>query len=429
MSVLSALRPSAPEQSGDPLRLPLAPKAAGRARRALVISIKGTGGVELMRRVVVDELRRAGFEVALAWYASYRETPHLSVPSWQLLSRAPRIATATCGETMAHDVGCRLPELEWCHHYPSSLWRRLIESFDCHVCVLGSVLPAWPVIASGRACLAWVATPYYADKSSRVRCYPLTRRIVDAALDTPVCARLERACLAGADVLALSAYTRRALEAIAPGSVQRTLPMPLSPLHLAAPTLAARARGPWRIGFVGRYDDPRKNVGLLIEAIARCRRAARPLEVQLVLAGGRPSRALTGLAERHGIADRVTFGATLAGPDLADFYRSLDLFVIPSDQEGLGIAGLEAMAAGCAVISTRCGGPEDYVVDGENGRLVGFDPGELAGAIAEILLDVARHRRLRAAARATVASRYTAASFREGFWSACADTFGAAVTP
>ena len=400
-----------------------------RTRRALVVSLKGSGGVGTMRRVVVGELQRAGFDVSLAWYAYYREMPHLCVPSWRLLFAAPGVAIDRSAATTAYHVGCRLPELEWCHHYPSALWRRVIEGFDCHLCVSGSVLPAWPVLSSGRPCLAWVATPYDADKSSRRQTYSPLRRIVDAVLDTPVCRHLERSCLARARVVALSAYTRLALEAIAPGSVRRTLPMPLTPLHLAEPVLAARATGPWRVGFAARYDDPRKNVGLLIEAIGLCRRAAQPVDVELALAGGRGSVELRALAERHRVADRVTFGATLTGNDLAAFYRSLDLFVIPSHQEGLGIAGLEAMAAGCPVVSTRCGGPEEYIADGGNGRLVGFDAKELADAIAGILLDPARNRRLRAAARATVLSRYGEASFRESFWSAFADTFGVDSAP
>ena len=58
-----------------------------------------------------------------------------------------------------------------------------------------------------------------------------------------------------------------------------------------------------------------------------------------------------------------------------------------SAQEGLGISGIQAMACGVPVVSTRCGGPEDYVIDGKTGKLAGNTPEELADAIAWIVAD------------------------------------------
>ena len=74
----------------------------------------------------------------------------------------------------------------------------------------------------------------------------------------------------------------------------------------------------------------------------------------------------------------------MAPAALSEFYRSLDVFVFPSRKEGLGIAGIEAMASGVPVVSTRCGGTEDFVRDGETGWLVNEDPAEMADAIASI---------------------------------------------
>ena len=70
---------------------------------------------------------------------------------------------------------------------------------------------------------------------------------------------------------------------------------------------------------------------------------------------------------------------------LRDKLRSLDLFVVPSHQEGLCISALEAMACGCPVVSTHCGGPEEFVLDGETGFLVNPDPAEMADATRRIL--------------------------------------------
>ena len=69
---------------------------------------------------------------------------------------------------------------------------------------------------------------------------------------------------------------------------------------------------------------------------------------------------------------------------------------------------LEAMAAGCAVVATSVGGIPDVVRDGENGLLVpAGDTRALQEAIARLIADPALAKRLGAAARATIAARFT----------------------
>lgn len=68
--------------------------------------------------------------------------------------------------------------------------------------------------------------------------------------------------------------------------------------------------------------------------------------------------------------------------DLPAYYRGADVIAIPSRQEGLTTVGLEAMACGMPVVSTRCGGPEEYVKDGETGCFVDLgDVEALAGKL------------------------------------------------
>lgn len=68
-------------------------------------------------------------------------------------------------------------------------------------------------------------------------------------------------------------------------------------------------------------------------------------------------------------------------------YQSCDCWVVPSRSEGFGMPGLEAAAGHCPIVSTRCGGPEDYVREGVNGYLV--DVGD-AEAMADRILRVLR---------------------------------------
>ena len=92
-----------------------------------------------------------------------------------------------------------------------------------------------------------------------------------------------------------------------------------------------------------------------------------------------------------------------------------DLFVIPSHQEGLCIAALEAMACGVPVVSTRCGGPEDFVIPGQTGELVPHESEAMASAIARICKDESLRHQLSKGAIAWIASNADATEARRRF--------------
>ncbi len=74
--------------------------------------------------------------------------------------------------------------------------------------------------------------------------------------------------------------------------------------------------------------------------------------------------------------------------------------------DGDAIAGIEAMAGGEPVIPTRCGGPEEYVVDHVNGCLSGHDAAEIAARVVEL-----SHDRLAAGARRSAEESYAHEAF------------------
>ena len=75
--------------------------------------------------------------------------------------------------------------------------------------------------------------------------------------------------------------------------------------------------------------------------------------------------------------------------DIEKWLSKTNILCCPSHAESFGRSVVEGMAAGCAVVATRCGGPEETVVDGETGYLVGKeDPEALAAALADLLTNL-----------------------------------------
>jgi glycosyltransferase involved in cell wall biosynthesis len=135
---------------------------------------------------------------------------------------------------------------------------------------------------------------------------------------------------------------------------------------------------------------PIKNLALLIEAVADVHRVNR--DVVLVLVGEGPQRAaLEGQARSLGIADAVRFAGYVAQEDTAAWYRTADVFALPSDFDNSPNVVLEAMAAGLPIVATDVGGLRDYVELSRNGILVpnGSRTG-MAAALREYLDDPAR---------------------------------------
>ncbi|MHB8773439.1 MAG: glycosyltransferase family 4 protein [Syntrophales bacterium] len=158
------------------------------------------------------------------------------------------------------------------------------------------------------------------------------------------------------------------------------------------------------VTFSGRFV-PRKGIIFLLRAWRDV--VAEKKDARLLLLGDGPLREeMTRAAREIGIADSVIFRGQVNA--VAEYLRVTDLFVLPSLQEGMPNALLEAMACGLPVVATRIGGVVDIVADGENGILVEpGNPADMSAAILRLLRDPALTRRISAAARATVERSYS----------------------
>lgn len=129
----------------------------------------------------------------------------------------------------------------------------------------------------------------------------------------------------------------------------------------------------------------RKGVDVLLEALAHLRVAG--LRSWLWIAGdGEERDRLTAQCDRLELSDRVRFLGRR--DDTADLLGACDVFVLPSRYEGLGVAALEAMAAGRPVVCSAVGGLAFSVIDGRTGVLVPpDDPAALAAALVPLVRD------------------------------------------
>ena len=141
-----------------------------------------------------------------------------------------------------------------------------------------------------------------------------------------------------------------------------------SAFRSAKPALAgALGNGGRRVvGVVARLV-PEKGVQFLLRA-AREVVAHYPDTLFLVVGSGPQRTELEELARDLGIAENVTFLGQQR--DMPGIYAAMDIFVLPSLDEGLPMAVLEAQAAGKPVIATAVGGTPDVVRHNQNGLLV-----------------------------------------------------------
>jgi len=97
-----------------------------------------------------------------------------------------------------------------------------------------------------------------------------------------------------------------------------------------------------------------------------------------------------------------------ASPDPGPLLRAADLFVLPSHEEGMSIALLEAMALGVPLVASAIPGNRTLVTDGEHGRLAPpGDPEALAAAVLDQWADSDRAAEMAAAARGRVVEGYS----------------------
>ena len=170
------------------------------------------------------------------------------------------------------------------------------------------------------------------------------------------------------------------------------------------PVTESRTVGGRVIGVVARLDLQKGFEYLLIAVRDLCRSYQR---ITVVISGEGPDRrAIEQMIEQYGLQHNVVLAGQQS--DMPAVYADMDIFVLPSLNEGLPMTVLEAMAAGKPIVATRVGAVPNVISDGETGLLV--KPKDAIGlrhAIARLLSDPDLCRSMGARAQEWVGRQYT----------------------
>ena len=333
------------------------------------------------------------------------------------------LAQAAAFLTAATELG-RRPELRYSPHpglaEPAFTWRRVealrqLQAARAFTQPVREARSCWVVATvahhggaaprSGRNYACWLGTTIASEWSGRAMGLSRSRRIAAGASIPTIRAIEQRVLDRASQLYAMSpaSVVQVAAAARRPSSEIGLLPIPVD-VDLFTPEddqqWLERATLAPVIGFVGRANDPRKNIGLLLRAFALVREQVPT--ARLLLVGTPPAEPTGAGVEVIGVV-----------PDIASVIRRCTLLVLPSFQEGFGIVVAEALASGVPAVVTPCGGPEAIVRSSGAGRVApGWSARELADSVLELLGDLDALDQARKAGRAFVEREHAPARFR-----------------
>lgn len=176
-----------------------------------------------------------------------------------------------------------------------------------------------------------------------------------------------------------------ARDSLPPSAPQRTVRYPIADGAGILPAFRPRGKERnLRVGFLARIH-PKKNLGLLIDAMADL-----PDHVRLVIAGDGPSDLISALqrrAEDHGVSGRLEWLGFVEPGDRPHFLETLDLLAMPSTFESFGLSAAEAMLHGLPVLVSQRTGIAELISRHGGGRVTTADVSGIVDAISDLDAD------------------------------------------
>jgi len=273
------------------------------------------------------------------------------------------------------EIGARWAFWEPGHYKFTKLyWQEALKDYKYFFVASGTCIAAHPLTLLNKKFGAWIASTYRQDRQQRIKDFSLGRKILDK-ISSYKMEKIEKDILHKADLIwALSNYTKTTAENVLGKKSDKIVtcnyPMDVKNSRaLSFISLNKTEGGERAIIAVGRFDDPRKNLPMLINVFSKLNKVMPNLKLYVIGPNSYQGPFLH-MSCFLPCFKNITFTGLISDEELNSYYKTANLMLITSYQEGLGVVGLEALAHGVPVVATDCGGAADFIVDGKNGYLV-----------------------------------------------------------
>lgn len=377
----------------------------------VVPELSHSGGVQSVASFLKDViLESSEYTIkVISLSASSTDSVSALVKNPLTLLRGPQISVRTWSALSVTHVGAWLGELEFMRYQSRDALAESIKECDLIQVVCGG--PAWAnaVIGLGKPVSLQCATRTIIERrrrDSKVR-RPLDlwrkwmTRITDY-YDNRALRKVDAIQVENPWMLEYAQKVNRGrgvdIQYATPG-VDETVFFPLVP---------RKSHSTPYILCTARFDDPRKNIELLLEAYALL-----PMDVRsnttLKLAGlSSPPPSFWARAIELGLDNSIDYVKNPDKKHLIRLYQNASVFALPSDEEGLGIVLLEAMSCGIPVVSTMSGGPDGIITHGVDGFLTPLNDAQSMSLYLHALLqDSELNIKMGAAARGKILRDYS----------------------
>ncbi|PHS21661.1 MAG: hypothetical protein COA84_15450 [Robiginitomaculum sp.] len=391
-----------------------------RKRIAIIVpGLEISGGIATAANFlaeIVDQHPHYDLDLISLCMNSVEETSvMLSQPaSW---ARGISVRNAIWRKKAIRHVGAHFCELEFQRYKPRRALSQILERCDLIQVISGS--PAWAnaVTSLGKPVVLHVATLAKVERETRDK-NPASAKDWWRRAMTKITENLDDKALRNVD--AIQVYNPWMMDYARKINADRDVLIEHAPPGiddaLFTPGLSKKPRPTPYILTVSRLDDPRKNIELLLDVYAKLPKKWHG-KVDLVLAGqSEPTSAFWAHADMCGIREYVKFIEKPSIEELVSLYQGASVFTLSSNEEGLGLVLLEAMACGTPVISTKCGGPDGIISDGVDGFLVPIgDAEQMAQKCVTLFENDGLKVKMGKNARTTIEKRYSKMATSEIF--------------